>query len=77
MEAKTEQVYDELEMMSYQALMMRAAYHGKKKNMKPSDLFKRPKQGQTPDVQDMKAQIRQQQDWLSQFDFGKEGANGD
>lgn len=76
-QAKQEQLYDQLEMMSFQAVMTQAAHHSKKK-LKPSDLFKRPTGEKVDvDIKNMKEEMEQTQEWLSQFDFRKGVEHGE
>jgi hypothetical protein len=70
MDAKEAKFYDELEMMSYQALMVRNAYHSTKKVMKAEDFFKRPHDN----TETSKEEVQKQREWLHQSDLG-EGVN--
>lgn len=78
MRAHTESVYDEYERMASHAMMIRAAYHAKK--LKPSQLFKRPKDEEVAKnkAEDMRARSEETMKWLAQFEEfrGKEGVNG-
>jgi hypothetical protein len=79
MEQRVEKNYDELERESIKAMMMRAAYHSDKKNMKATDLFNRDQisKGKELDDEDMKEKMRKQQEFLNRLDFSrKEEANG-
>lgn len=78
MEQKVEKTYDELERESVKAMMMRAAYHSDKKNMKPIDLFDRNniEKEKELDSEEMKEKIRKQNEWVNNLNFRKEEPNG-
>lgn len=72
MEGRQEQIYDELEIYSLKAIMMRRIYHeNPKKELKATDLFKRPDGSEEEQVsqEELKKQLETQQAWLNQFQF--------
>ncbi|HET6528952.1 MAG TPA: phage tail assembly chaperone [Balneolaceae bacterium] len=76
MDAKQEKVYDEMEMMALEAMMMRAAYHAKK--LKQYELFDRQKVEQKhKDPEDMKEKLHRQQEWLNSLKIGKGEEHGE
>lgn len=71
LEQRVEKTYDELEREAVKAIMMRAAYHSDKKNMKPTDIFDRNHVGE--DDEDIKEKMERQQNFVNNLQFGKEG----
>lgn len=63
MRAEQESIADGYEKMAYQAMMTRSAYHAKK--LKHSDLYNRDSTANPKrDFEEVKADMRKQQDWL-------------
>lgn len=68
MQAKREKQFDALELMEINALMLRRAYHDRKK-LRAGDLFKRPKEVQKPvNKRDLAKERQEAQQYLAQFD---------
>lgn len=69
MMANREKTFDQLEMYSIQALMIRRAYH-EKKRLKATDLFKRPNENvKKVEKKDVVEDIEQAKSYLSQFEY--------
>lgn len=68
MKGNKEKTFDQLEMYSIHALMIRRAYH-ERKRLKATDLFKRPKESaKQVDKKDMVEEMQQAKSYLSQFE---------
>lgn len=74
-DARREQRYDELELLSVQAVMMQSAYHAKKR-LKPEHLFKRPTD-EPMKVEDMREKQQRLEGLINKLNFsGKEAKHG-
>jgi len=81
MRANIERIYDEFERKSREAIMTANAVNARKR-VKPSDLFKRPKDGtdKRNDLTDLRKETDRLNDWLATLrpnNEGKEETNGD